>query len=168
MNNEQITVNFENLTTEEREQFMALVRKANKPAPWWKRTEFDIRGGDICHYVTVNGDVSTTNLICKSNDSRVTFGNAYKDRAYMEQRAQEIKLDNLIHNFAHVVNEDWEPDWKRHAQKKYFCSYNYIAYKWEVCCNEVLRTHGAIYFKSEELAQRCIDEIILPFERGEL
>lgn len=36
MNNEQITVNFKNLSAEEREQLMTLVKKANtsKPEPW--------------------------------------------------------------------------------------------------------------------------------------
>lgn len=31
-----------------------------------------------------------------------------------------------------------------------------------------MKTIGAVYFASEEVAQRAIDEIIIPFERGEL
>lgn len=171
MNNEQITVNFKNLSAEEREQLMTLVKKANtsKPEPWWKGTEFDIKNGERYFYIQGNGGMMET-IYCdwQRDDERITLGNACKDKAYMEQRAREIRLDNWVHNFAEVVNEKWEPDWDNKNENKCWCYYDISNSKWFVCNTNWCKNQGTVYFKTKKLAQRCIDEIILPFERGEL
>ena len=93
-------------------------------------------------------------------------GNACTDRGYMEKRAKEIKLYNLLSNFAYQVNEGWEPDLDSNTE------YSWYIYKigsdWATI--EVVQEHyiTGVAFRTEKLADRAIEEIILPFERGEL
>lgn len=168
--NEQITVNFENLNEDERNQFMTLVTKANTPKKkWWEGTEFDVKERDTYYMIISSSTVApNTNLEVMTDKKTIEFGNACKDKSYMEQRAREIKLDNLIHNFAHVVNEGWMPDWDDRRESKWSICYDYDFEKYEVGSYCRVRDVGAVYFKSEKAAQRCVNEIILPFERGEL
>lgn len=90
-------------------------------------------------------------------------GNACTDRVYMEKRARDIKLYNLLSNFAYQVNEGWDPDWEREDQNKW-CIYRSHSYHiWEVCCCGA-QTVNEVYFKTKELAERAINEVIIPFE----
>lgn len=168
--NEQITVNFENLSEKERNKLMSLIEKANTPPQkWWKGTEFDIHNNDRFYTVAHNSSVYIlTNKNWTIDKEAISFGNACKDKSYMEQRAKEIKLDNLIHNFAHVVNEGWTPNWDNKNEIKWYIYYDYNFEKYETFNYCKVKDVGAVYFKSKEAAQRCIDEIIIPFEKGEL
>lgn len=70
------------------------------------------------------------------------------------------QLYNLLSNFAHDVNEGWEPDWENPLERKYYKCRIYLNNSWQFL--------NVIYFKSKELAQRAVDEVVVPFEKGEL
>lgn len=38
-------------------------------------------------------------------------GNACTDKEFVQEKAKQIQLYNLLSNFAYKVNEGWEPDW---------------------------------------------------------
>ena len=173
MSNEKMTieVNVGNLGEDEREQFKSLIEKANTPPQkkWWEGTEFDIHNNDRFYTVAHAGSVYTlTNRDWATDKKAISFGNACKDRNYIKQRTKDIWYANLIANFAHVVNGQWREDWSNMNERKYYCRYNQNAREWNVAFENFSKMPGVAYFKSRALAQRCIDEIILPFERGEL
>nr|DAP20330.1 MAG TPA: hypothetical protein [Caudoviricetes sp.] len=91
-------------------------------------------------------------------------GNACTDKVYMEKRAREIKLYNLLSNFAYQVNDGWEPDWNNDCENKWFIWFNYLLDKWEPAYIISMSYSNMVYFKTEELAKRAINEVIIPFE----
>lgn len=125
---------------------------------------FSLEPYDLYYFVDCDGCVKSDVYSGKSRYDRqaVEFGNACKDEDYMQRRAKEIRLYNLLSNFAYQVNGDWEPD----KGNKYFV-YNHKG-TWYV--NYFVESFHAndVYFKTQQLAERAIQEIILPFERGEL
>ena len=164
-----ITVNLENLTDAERQQLMSLVEKSKKAKQWWEGTKFDIKENENYYTILPSGGVEADRQFCTQVDgNRINFGNACKDRDYMERRAKEIKLYNLLSNFAEVVNEGWTPNWKDKYEEKYCLYYDCFQDKWHTIYTFFAKYPTEVYFKSKELAQRAINEIILPFERGEL
>lgn len=92
-------------------------------------------------------------------------GNACTDKEFVQEKAKQIQLYNLLLNFAYKVNEGWTPDWENTCQNKWCIYRSYSFHRWKVYyCN---RTQSAneVLFKTKELAQRAIDEIIIPFEK---
>ena len=164
-----ISVNLENLTDAERQQLVAIVEKSQKPKKWWKDTKFDVKRNEEYEYIHCDGTIrNDTNINSMLDSDVIAFGNACKDKAYMKRRAKEIKLYNLLSNFAEVVNEGWKPNWKDDDEMKCHILHHHYDKKWVATATYICRHPNGVYFKSEELAQRAIDEIVLPFERGEL
>lgn len=168
-----ININLENLTNEEREQLLALLKSAKGEAKtkkeWWEGTKFDVDKGKRYYSIYTDGGVSATNncgLVL--DEKRIAFGNVCKDKEYMERRAKEIKLYNLLSNFAEVVNEGWQPNWEDDDEMKCYILYHHYDKKWLAVSTYICSHPNKVYFKTEELAQRAIDEIIIPFEKGEL
>lgn len=172
MSNEKMTieVNMGNLSEDERAQFKLLIEKANTPPQkkWWVNTVFDIDAGERYYYINSKGGVFDSINNSWIEKEIIDFGNACKDKTYIEQRTKEMRRVNLITNFAHVVNGQWREDWSNMNERKYYCCYNQNAREWNVAFENFSKVPGVAYFKSRALAQRCIDEIILPFERREL
>lgn len=177
MNKNKITItvdisdfNTNNLTEEEKVQLAKLIDKANTPPQkeWWEDTIFDIKKGTGYYYINqVGSPAPTVHTGDWLDRASLRFGNACEDKTYMEQRAKEIKCSNRIANFAKVVNGDWEADWSNSAEKKYYIFFAHTTNQYESGWTAVCQEDGVTYFKSEELAQRCIDEVILPLERGD-
>lgn len=90
-----------------------------------------------------------------------------KNKEFMEEKAKEIKLYNLLRNFSFEVNDDWEPDWENGNEYKYTISKENELI-WKPTRYITFKIINGIYFKSKELAQRAIDEIVIPFEEGRL
>lgn len=133
-----------------------------------KDDSFRINREDIVYYISSNGGISSFKFSNdKLNKELVNYGNACKDKAYMERRAQEIKLYNLLSNFAYKVNEGWEPDWDDKNEYKYYIVYDNLNKGW--CDSTTIwgSILGMVYFKTAELAQRAIDEIVIPFTEKE-
>lgn len=118
------------------------------------------------YFVDCDGRVQSD--VYSGEPQMIEFGNACKDETYMKRRVQEIKLYNLLSNFAYKVNEGWEPDWTDFNEEKWYIYLSHSSHSWDVAsCNQVQCTNE-VYLKTDELAQKAIEEIIIPFERGEL
>lgn len=131
-----------------------------------KYNPFEVQSGNIFYFVDYDGCVRWGNFSNKSkyNKRARKFGNACRDEDYMKKRAREIHLYNLLSNFAYQVNGDWKPD-KDNKDNKYFV-FNHQG-TWYV--NYFVESFHVndVYFKTQQLAERAIQEIIIPFERGE-
>ena len=92
-------------------------------------------------------------------------GNACTDKEFVQEKAKQIQLYNLLSNFAYKVNEGWEPDWDDKDEYKYCIVYDNLNKCW---CDSVTiwgSILGPVYFKTAELVKRAIDEIVIPFEK---
>lgn len=134
-----------------------------------KDNPFELQSGDVFYCVDHDGKVEPTYFQANSNSDILTvkFGNACKDEEYMKQRAKEIRLYNLLSNFAYEVNEGWEPDWESAYQNKWYIYQSHSSHGWGVTSYNQIQCMNEVYFKTEELAQKAIEEIIIPFERGD-
>ena len=93
------------------------------------------------------------------------IGNACTDKSVMERKAHDLKLWSLLWNFAKENND--EMDWDDAEEYKYYIYKDCVSKRWSITSNLTCRKI-VIYFSSHELAQRAIDEIVIPWERGEL
>lgn len=99
---------------------------------------------------------------CDYEKDRVKVANACKDKKLMEKRALNETLNRLMWRFS-MQNGGREIDWKDKAckvfiyydyhDKRFWCGYN------DTSDNDL----GIVYFKTEETAERCIEEVIKPF-----
>lgn len=127
---------------------------------------FDIKPKDVFYYVDYDGNVEHSYFRANSTFDIQTlkFGNACRDEDYMKKRAKEIRLYNLLSNFAYEVNEGWEPDWDDENEDKWLARFNFFN-QWQPAFINLMRYTNMVYFKTKELAQKAIDEIIIPFEK---
>lgn len=132
---------------------------------WAPKSAFEFQEGDIIYSCEADGQIREYNYYASGYDERVNaFGNMSKDKEYMMRRSKETKLYNLLSNFAYKVNEGWVPDWENMDEYKYT-----ILKENELTWVPItLKIINGIYFKTRESAQRAIDEIVIPFEEGEL
>ena len=137
-----------------------LEREAGKPSI------FEPRKGDVYYYINNGGrvfdSVYAEVAICIKLKA---FGNACTDRSVMERKAHDLKLWSMLWNFAEENND--EMDWDDADEYKYYIYKDCMSKRWSIASN-LTCSKIVIYFSSRELAQRAIDEIVLPWERGEM
>lgn len=137
-----------------------LEQEAEKPSI------FEPKKGETYWSVCSNGhliEVKNTNL--SADKGSIAFGNACTDRSVMERKAHDLKLWSLLWNFAEENND--EMDWDDADESKYYIYKDCMNKRWYIASNLTCRKI-VIYFSSRELAQRAIDEIVIPWERGEI
>lgn len=129
---------------------------------------FEFNEGVTIYFINSIGEVSWGNYLGdKLNGGFIKYGNACKNKAFMEEKAKETKLYNLLKNFSFEVNDGWEPDWENVNEDKYIIAKE-NGLIWRPTRSTTFKIVNGVYFKSKELAQRAIDEIIIPFEEGRL
>lgn len=121
---------------------------------------------DEYYYISCNGvleSTTETDLLC--DYSLYSVANYCIDKALMQQRALHETLSRLLWRFS-MQNDgdkiDWYPS-SDHCIEKYYVYFNNKDEKFEIMNNEILKTQGTVYFHTKNVAQRAIDEIILPF-----
>ena len=137
-----------------------LEQEAEKPSI------FEPKEGETYWSVCSNGhliEFKNTNL--SADERLISFGNACTDRSVIERKVHDLKLYSLLWNFAEEHNGPI--DWDDEDLYKYHIYFNHKLKEWKIsptfqCENETP------HFSSESLAQRAIDEIVLPWKRGEL
>ena len=154
MANMNLTVNMENLTEEERKQFLALVKKATeKESKAWKPK--DNKG---YYYIVSDGDTSDTywNNNSKIANDRYAIGNCFPTKEKAEFAVERLKLIAELKRFAQEHNEK-EIDWHEDCAKFFiYYSFSYNCIKCD--CTFTMKNQN-IYFTSEAIAQQAIDAI---------
>ena len=146
-----ITVNMENLSEEEREQLIKLIHKSNGfKSKMWKP-----KCGELFFYISGRGDIFSSiwinSYICSEYYS---IGNCFKTKEEAEFALEKVRVETELRRFAEENNE-YEIDWKDKKQVKWFISYN--------CKKEIINPICAydfcicnIYFTSEEIAKQAV------------
>lgn len=118
-----------------------------------------------CYCIGKFGEINT---VFEYNN--LTDKNLYKictDKNLMIKRAKQEALNRLLWRFS--WENGWSDDlWKNGNLEKYFVKYSYNHKEYFIEYSNRAGNLGTIYFVSREIAQKAIDEIIIPFEKGEL
>lgn len=146
-----ISVNLENLSEEEREQLMKLIKKSNGfKSKMWKP-----KRGELFFYISGRGYIFSSkwinSYICNEYYS---IGNCFKTKEEAEFALEKVRVETELRRFAEENNE-YEIDWTDKKQEKWFISYN--------CKEEIINPICAydfcicnIYFTSEEIAKQAV------------
>ena len=154
MDNNNITVNMENLSQEERSTLLSLIEKANKPKnKVWKPEE-----NETYYYSYSDGHIEKTT--CDNRNmykNRYAIGNCFKTKEEAEFALERQKVITELKRFALEHNEK-DIDWSNIEQRKCFLSYQHDKNIIFIDFYYSVQIYN-IYFTSEEIAQAAIKEI---------
>lgn len=152
---EEIKVNLDNLTNEERETLLKLVEKGNRQV---KRRW---RGGENDTYYSVSncGDITSDyEYGCAYDKQSYRLGNYFKteeEAVFARERQlvyQQLSDYALEHNTELI-------DWNNYNQLKWCINYAYAHEELKYCWSGFTRDINQIYFTSEEIAKAAVKEI---------
>lgn len=151
MDNQNITVNMENLSEEERSTLLSLVKKSNKlKSKVWKpeygETYFYI-GSRVYISRWLDDDIDRT---------RYAIGNCFKTQEEAEFALERQKVITELKRFALEHNE--EIDGNNKQQNKYILFYNLCGNSIEIDYWRSCRYYG-ICFTSKEIAWQAVEKI---------
>ena len=145
------------------EQIKQLGLEVEKKSPF-DRTEKEKK----FYYVSDFGYVAATyDLKNIADDKLYDVANYCTDKALLTARAKEEVLNRLLWRFS-MENGGDAIDWEDDLKRKYFIFKDYKKHDWEIAFSIDFYRLGIVHFISEEIAQRAIDEIVIPFYAGEL
>lgn len=155
MENQNITVNMENLSQEERTTLLSLIEKANKAkSKVWKPKE-----NETYYYLYSYGNIDEDTWDSANGDKkRYALGNCFKTKEEAEFALERQKVITELKRFTLEHNEG-EIDWSNGSQYKYYLYFNH--YENRICisaCTYYTYTQ-CIYFTSSEIARAAIQEI---------
>lgn len=150
-----INVNLLNLSEEEREQLMGLIKKANQTHPKRWRGEKN----DVYYSITGDGkivDARESEYTCDNDFYQI--GNYFKTKEEAEFELNRRLVYQELKDYALEHNEG-EIDWKNSEQEKWVISYeNQIkCFAYFIKC--VFSDIGQIYFSSRKIAQEAVKTI---------
>ncbi len=121
MNNQNITVNMENLSQEERSTLLSLIEKANKPKNKVWKPEKD----ETYYYLYSYGKIEEDTWD-NANEDRIRYaiGNCFKTKEEAEFALERQKVITELKRFA-LEHNDKEIDWNNIEQRKCFLSYQH-------------------------------------------
>lgn len=90
---------------------------------------------------------------------RYKKGFCFETKEETEQHLKEQRLIFKIKKWAKIHNDGWVPDWSECSQYKYSVDYNRLTGSIWATDSTVYNSFSKIpYFKTEEIAQACINE----------
>lgn len=158
MANMSLNVNMENLTEEERNQLLALVKKSTEKKPKvWKPKD-----GDTYYYIKTNYPLLTIGSVCWGyngcfDNLLYEIGNCYRTREETTFALEKQKVITELKRFAQEHNE--KIDWNNEDQRKYHLYYTCSSNSIEIGFVYFRKFGSIIYFTSEEIAQQAIKTI---------
>lgn len=152
----EIKVNLDNLTEEERKQLMALVEKGNKAqSKVWKPKKGEV-------YWTIGGCGVLYQLIWaddRNDEDSYAFGNCFRTKEKAEFALERLKIRAELQRYADEHNEG-EIDWGNY-KPKYYIYYDYDNGSKGVGIDYVTtwRLPFQVYFTSSIIAQNAIKAV---------
>lgn len=156
MDNNNITVNMENLSQEERSTLLSLIEKANKPKnKVWKPEE-----NEKYYYLYSYGKIEEDTWDNANADRiRYEIGNCFKTREESKFAIERLKVIADLKRFALEHNGE-EIDWRKNEQTKYCLCFEHDVNRVGINSFYIVQhSSEQIYFTSETTAQQAIKEI---------
>lgn len=149
-----ISVNLENLSEEEREQLMKLIQKSNG----CKRRAWKPENNETYFYISGYGVISSYKWINDTTDNGYyEIGNCFKTKEKAEFALEKVKVETELRRFAEENNE-YEIDWTDEDQEKWAMCYSYYygnVYFIDACSYK----RNDIYFTSKEIGEQAVNFI---------
>ena len=155
MDNNNITVNMENLSQEER-TLLSLIEKANKPkSKVWKPKK-----DETYYYLYSYGNIEEDTWDNANEDrNRYALGNCFKTKEEAEFALERQKVIMELKRFA-LENNDKEIDWSNDDEQKYCLYFDHGRNRIMINNFYVSRfLSEQIYFTSDTIVQQAIKEI---------
>lgn len=150
---EEIKVNLENLKQEEREQLLALIKKANNPQSKVWKPKYE----EIYWCVYGYGYVASIEWRGSINDEGYwTLGNCFRTREEAEFYKEKLLITAELQRFADEHNG--EIDWEDDSSLKYYLYYDYLDEKVHIDFGYFIK-HSDIIFSSENICKQAIETI---------
>ncbi|MFR1944936.1 MAG: hypothetical protein ACLS20_06520 [Faecalimonas umbilicata] len=150
-----ITVNMENLSEEEREQLMKLIEKSNGS----KRNVWKPEGNEKYFFVSGCGVINSCKWINDTTDNGYyEIGNCFKTKEEAEFALEKRRVEVELHRFAEENNE-CKIDWKDENQNKYYMYYNNVTGEIEDSVLYRSKIAGVVYFSSIKILEQAIQVI---------
>ena len=122
-----------------------------------------LQNGQRYYYICGSGEVSSLADIGDRNDAKYyNAANYCTDKSLMEQRALHETLSRLLWRFS-MQNDGDKIDWRCKTTSKYRIYFDNEDKEFSIDNNQYCIDITTIYFNTCEIAQRAIEEIILPF-----
>jgi hypothetical protein len=124
-----------------------------------KKTGYE-RVGDSGEYYWDSNDGLTYSSYDENlsiENLRYDTANYYSSEEVAKNNARADQLMRKLRRFA-VENRKDKTDWNNEERSKYYISYNCSEKKIKVNADFILRAFGDIYFDSEEVAKKAIEE----------
>ena len=122
----------------------------HKPKSVW-----DLKIGDEYYYIDYYGEIYSTFDDCEEDVYIIKCGNAFLTREEAEHEVERRKCESVLLKYGTrdmMILGDNEVD-------KIQIYYNHVRNTIETDCHTCLNDQGTIYFESEELAQKAIEEV---------
>ena len=148
---EEIKVNLDNLTNEERETLLKLVEKGNKTNKKRERHE-------TYYFISDKGAICCKCALGAVNEIRYRLGNYFQTKEEAEFAREKQLIYQKLKDYALEHNTE-EIDWINYNQTKWIigCNNDYkkIRYYWITSLIHI----NQIYFTSEKIARDAVEEI---------
>ena len=113
-------------------------------------------------YIDDCGIVEEENVNCYLEDQyRHKVANYCTDKSLMIQRALHETLNRLLWRFS-MENGEGENLWNC-CNTHYEIYWSYDLASFNISCNVTVKSPTSIYFPTKEIANKAIDEIVIPF-----
>lgn len=157
MNKEELLKEFNDKVEDLRQELLAKIEKEEK-----KLFEVELpEDGEKLYFIRdLYGTVSSKifNINTMSDIKRFENGLYFETEEEAEQHLKERKLLFKLQQWAKEKNEGWEPDWEEDEEKKWYVYYNHVEKSLKVTWGYNSTNFIKLpYFKTEEIAQACID-----------
>lgn len=120
-----------------------------KPKP---KTVWDLIKGDRYYFIETNGGVYSCYWLADVNDlCRIEFGNVFLTKEEAEFELERRKCEAIMLKYGRRMF--------KYGDGNYLLRFNNTNKKVEVDFWSIYQYQGSIYFDTEELAQKAIDEI---------
>ena len=153
--NENFTVNLDNFTQEEKENFLKLVEKGNKYcAKRWRGKK-----NDTFYYIAGNGcTVDTVESETDYDDNYYQFGNYFKtlDEAKIAREKQYVYQQLKDYAAEHNTKEI---NWDNYSLDKFCIAYDYQDNDLFIDVMQITKYPNTVYFTSEKIVKDAIKEI---------
>ena len=155
MNKEELIKEYDEKAKALRDEFISKLEDDNK--------EFELtypEDGETVYCIDDEGEICDTYYFDSNSYDKYMFEHGLYFETYgeAEQHLKESKLIFKLKQWAKIHNEGWEPNWKNLKQLKHYIEIDMNAKEvtaWNTSYNG--RFTKLPYFKSQEIAQECID-----------
>ena len=151
---ENITINLEGLSKEEREQLLRLVKKAKKPKKIWKP-----ECGEWYWFVGSDGQINNCEWVDDHIDwGTYSMGNCFRTKEEAEFAGEKQKVKTELQRFADKHNDSDQEEWDE-ANLHYYIEYDVSKDDFTSIPAVLVRRTSEVYFSSKEIAEDAVNKI---------